>query len=98
MTSNLRVNDIEKISFVSSVDDSNRKVADSLVNDSQKINVDHNTIKIPPLARTKVQKHLNETTRFSCSKSHKLSILKFRSPHISEPSDHLANLTRALLK
>ena len=43
MTSNLRVNDIEQISFVSSVDDSNRKVADSLVNDSQKINVDHNT-------------------------------------------------------
>ena len=55
-------------------------------------------IKIPPLARTKVQKHLNETIRFSCSKSHQLSILKFRSPHISEPSDHLANLTRALLK
>ena len=33
----------EQISFVSPVDDSNRKVADSLVNESQKINVDHNT-------------------------------------------------------
>ena len=43
VTSNLLVNDIEQISFVSPVDDSNRKVADSLINDSQKINVDHNT-------------------------------------------------------
>lgn len=43
VSSNLLVNDIEQISFVSPVDDSNRKVADSLVNDSQKINVDHNT-------------------------------------------------------
>ena len=41
--SNLVVNDIEQISFVFPVDDSNRKVADSLVNESQKINVDHNT-------------------------------------------------------
>ena len=45
VTSNLVVNDIEQISFVSPVDDSNRKVADSLVNESQKINVDHNTYK-----------------------------------------------------
>ena len=43
VTSNLVVNDIEQISFVSPVDDSNRKIADSLVNESQKINVDHNT-------------------------------------------------------
>ena len=43
VTSNLVVNDIEQISFVSPVDDSNRKVADSLVNESQKIDVDHNT-------------------------------------------------------
>ena len=32
-------------------------------------------------------------TRFSCSKSHILNILKFRSSHVSEPGDHLANLT-----
>ena len=43
VTSNLVVNDIEQISFVSPVDDSNRKVANSLVNESQQINVDHNT-------------------------------------------------------
>ena len=43
MISNLAVYDIEQISFVPPVDDSNRKFADShsLVNDLQKINVDH---------------------------------------------------------
>ena len=61
VTSNLVVNDIEQISFVSPVDDSNRKVADSLVNESQKINVDHNTFKISLLARTKGEqkKHIS---------------------------------------
>ena len=55
VTSNLVFNDIEQISFVSPVDDSNRKVADSLVNDSQKINVDHNTYQnSTTIARTKM--------------------------------------------
>ena len=43
MISSLAVNDIEQISFVPPVDDLNRKVADFLVNDLQKINIDHNT-------------------------------------------------------
>ena len=54
VTSNLVVNDIEQISFISPVDDSNRKVADSPVNESQKINMLITIrIKISLLARTK---------------------------------------------
>ena len=42
--SSLAVNDIEQISFVHPVEDSNRKAADSLVNDLPKV-FDYNTYK-----------------------------------------------------
>ena len=53
VTSNLVVNEIEQISFVSPVDDSDRKVADSLVNGRKKLMLIAIRIKISLLSRTK---------------------------------------------